>query len=103
MEQLTESIRQQGVRNPIMVRSLVTGEYEVISGHRRLHACKKAGIKMVPAFIYSMNRSEAVVTIVISIEKSFSPSEKAFAHEMKMDTGDCNCIKGTAAAQRSDA
>ena len=98
MEQLTESIRQQGVLNPIMVRSLVTGEYEVISGHRRLHACKKAGIKMIPAFIYSMNRSEAVVTIVISIEKSFSPSEKAFAHEMKMDTGDCNGIKETAVA-----
>ena len=41
MEQLTESIRQQGVLNPIMVRPLDTGEYEVISGYRRLHACKK--------------------------------------------------------------
>ena len=41
MEQLTESIRQHGVLNPIMVRPLDTDEYEVISGHRRLHACKR--------------------------------------------------------------
>ena len=61
MEQLTESIRQQGVLNPIMVRPLDTGEYEVISGHRRLHACKKAGIEMIPAFVCSMGHPEAVV------------------------------------------
>ena len=61
MEQLTESISQQGVLNPIMVRPLDTGEYEVISGHRRLHACKKAGIEMIPAFICSMGHPEAVV------------------------------------------
>ena len=50
MDQLAESIRQQGVLNPIMVRPLDTGEYEVISGHRRLHACRKAGIISIPAF-----------------------------------------------------
>ena len=66
MEQLTESIRQHGVLNPIMVRPLGTDEYEVISGHRRLHACKKAGIEMIPAFICSMDRSDAVVAIVDS-------------------------------------
>ena len=87
MEQLTESIRQQGVLNPIMVRPLDTGEYEVISGHRRLHACKKAGIKMIPAFIYSMDRSEAVVAMVESNlhREKLLPSEKAFAYKMKMD------------------
>ena len=87
MEQLTESIRQQGVLNPIMVRPLDTGEYEVISGHRRLHACKKAGIKMIPAFIYSMDRSEAVVAMVDSNlhREKLLPSEKAFAYKMKMD------------------
>ena len=87
MEQLTESIRQQGVLNPIMVRPLDTGEYEVISGHRRLHACKKAGIEMIPAFIYSMDRSEAVVAMVDSNlhRKKLLPSEKAFAYKMKMD------------------
>ena len=87
MEQLTESIRQQGVLNPIMVRPLDTGEYEVISGHRRLHACQKAGIEMIPAFVCSMDRSEAVVAMVDSNlhrEKLF-PSEKAFAYKMKMD------------------
>ena len=87
MEQLTESIRQQGVLNPIMVRSLNTGEYEVISGHRRLHACQKAGIEMIPAFIYSMDRNEAVVAMVDSNlhRKKLLPSEKAFAYKMKMD------------------
>ena len=87
MEQLTESIRQQGVLNPIMVRPLDTGEYEVISGHRRLHACKKAGIKMIPAFIYSMDRSEAIVAMVDSNlhREKLLPSEKAFAYKMKLE------------------
>ena len=87
MEQLTESIRQQGVLNPIMVRPLNTGEYEVISGHRRLHACKKAGIEMIPAFIYSMDRSEAVLAMVDSNlhREKLLPSEKAFAYKMKME------------------
>ena len=87
MEQLTESIRQQGVLNPIMVRPLNTGEYEVISGHRRLHACKKAGIEMIPAFIYSMDRNEAVVAMVDSNlhREKLLPSEKAFAYKLKRD------------------
>ena len=87
MEQLTESIRQQGVLNPIMVRPLDTGEYEVISGHRRLHACKKAGIEMIPAFICSMDRSEAAVAMVDSNlhREKLLPSEKAFAYKMKME------------------
>ena len=87
MDHLTESIRQQGVLNPIMVRPLDTGEYEVISGHRRLHACKKAGIDMIPAFIRSMDRSEAVVAMVDSNlhREKLLPSEKAFAYKMKMD------------------
>ena len=87
MEQLTESIRQQGVLNPIMVRSLNTGEYDVISGYRRLHACQKAGIELIPAFICSMDRSEAVVAMVDSNlhREKLLPSEKAFAYKMKMD------------------
>ena len=87
MDQLTESICQQGVLNPIMVRPLDTGEYEVISGHRRLLACKKAGIEMIPAFIYSMDRNEAVVAMVDSNlhREKLLPSEKAFAYKMKMD------------------
>ena len=87
MEQLTESIRSQGVLTPLVVRPLGTGEYEVISGHRRLHACKKAGIEMIPAFIYSMDRSEAVVAMGDSNlhREKLLPSEKAFAYKMKMD------------------
>ena len=87
MDQLTESICQQGVLNPIMVRPLDTGEYEVISGHRRLLACKKAGIEMIPACIYAMDRNEAVVAMVDSNlhREKLLPSEKAFAYKMKMD------------------
>ena len=87
MDQLTESICQQGVLNPIMVRPLDTGEYEVISGHRRLLACKKAGIEMIPAFIYSMDRNEAVVAMVDSNlhREKLLPSEKAFAYKLKRD------------------
>ena len=81
MNQLTESIRSQGVLTPLVVRPLPNDEYEVISGHRRLHACK------IPAFIYSMDRSEAVVAMVDSNlhREKLLPSEKAFAYKMKMD------------------
>ena len=87
MAQLTESILQQGVLTPLVVRPLPNDEYEVISGHRRLHACKKAGIEMIPAFIYSMDRSEAVVAMVDSNlhREKLLPSEKAFAYKMKME------------------
>ena len=87
MEQLTESIRSQGVLTPLVVRPINNDEYEVISGHRRLHACKKAGIEMIPAFIYSMDRSEAVVAMVDSNlhREKLLPSEKAFAYKMKME------------------
>ena len=87
MLELTESIRSQGVLTPLVVRPLPNNEYEVISGHRRLHACKKAGIEMIPAFIYSMDRNEAVVAMVDSNlhREKLLPSEKAFAYKMKMD------------------
>ena len=87
MLELTESIRSQGVLTPLVVRPLPNNEYEVISGHRRLHACKKAGIEMIPAFIYSMDRNEAVIAMVDSNlhREKLLPSEKAFAYKMKMD------------------
>ena len=87
MEQLTESIRSQGVLTPLVVRPINNDEYEVISGHRRLHACKKAGIEMIPAFICSMDRNEAVVAMVDSNlhREKLLPSEKAFAYKMKME------------------
>ena len=87
MEHLVESIRSQGVLTPLVVRPLPNNEYEVISGHRRLHACKKAGIKMIPAFVCSMDRSEALVAMVDSNlhREKLLPSEKAFVYKMKMD------------------
>ena len=87
MEQLVESIRTQGVLTPLVVRSLESGEYEVISGHRRSHACKRAGIESVPALITEMDRDAAAIALVDSNlhREHILPSEKAFAYKLKMD------------------
>ena len=87
MEQLVFSILTQGVLTPVMVRPLENGEYEVISGHRRVHACKKAGIDTVPALIYCLDRDEAAIALVDSNlhRERILPSEKAFAYKLKMD------------------
>ena len=87
MDQLTWSILTQGLLTPLVVRPLDNGEYEVISGHRRLHACKKAGIKTVPALIYAIDRDAAAIALVDTNlpRESILPSEKAFAYKMKMD------------------
>ena len=87
MEQLVESIRTQGVLTPLVVRSLENGEYEVISGHRRLHACKRAGVESVPAVITEMDRDAAAIALVDSNlhREHILPSEKAFAYKLKMD------------------
>lgn len=59
MNMLVESIQQHGILSPIIVRPIESGtnEYEVISGHRRLHAAQKAGIREVPAFIYALDKN----------------------------------------------
>ena len=87
MDQLTWSILTQGLLTPLVVRPLPNGEYEVISGHRRLHACKKAGIKTVPALITDMDRDAAAIALVDSNlqRETILPSEKAFAYKMKRD------------------
>lgn len=87
MESLTESIRENGVLSPLIVRPLETGEYEVISGHRRLHAAEKAGLKTVPALIYALDRNTAVIALVDSNlhREHILPSEKAFAYKLKME------------------
>ena len=66
MEQLMWSILTQGLLTPITVRPLPNDEYEVISGHRRLHACQKAGITTVPALIYALDRDAAAIALVDS-------------------------------------
>ena len=87
MDQLVWSILTQGLLTPITVRPLENNEYEVISGHRRLHACQKAGIETVPALIYTLDRDAAAIALVDSNlhREKILPSEKAFAYKLKMD------------------
>lgn len=88
MDNLIESIRQQGIISPLILRTIEsTDEYEVISGHRRLHAAVKAGLSEVPALIYPLDRNEAMIAVVDSNlhREKLLPSEKAFAYKMKMD------------------
>ena len=87
MDQLVESIRTQGVLNPVVVRLIENGEYEVISGHRRLHACKKVGIETIPALVMDMDRDAAAIALVDSNlhREHILPSEKAFAYKLKLE------------------
>lgn len=87
MGQLVFSVLTQGLLTPIVVQETDTEEYEVISGHRRLRACQKAGIETVPALIYSMDRDAAIIALVDSNlhREHLLPSEKAFAYRMKME------------------
>lgn len=89
MDVLVESIREHGILTPLIVRPLedAPNEYEVISGHRRLHAAQKAGISEVPAFVHAVSRDEAAIQLVDSNlhRERLLPSEKAFAYKMKFD------------------
>lgn len=86
MVALTESIRKSGIINPVVVRPIDgTENYEIISGHRRIFAAKKAGLLEVPALIYSMDKDTAIVAVVDSNfhREHILPSEKAFAYKMR--------------------
>lgn len=87
MEELTESIRENGVLAPVLVRPDDEGTYEMISGHRRLRAAKKAGLRKIPAIIKEMTDDEATIAMVDgNIQREeILPSEKAFALKMKLD------------------
>ena len=88
MNTLICSIQEQGILTPIIIRPIEnTDEYEVISGHRRLHATVKAGMKEVPAFIYAVTRDEAAIMLVDSNlhREHILPSEKAFAYKLKLE------------------
>ena len=88
MNTLIGSIQEQGILTPITIRPIEnTDEYEVISGHRRLHATVKAGMKEVPAFIYAVTRDEAAIMLVDSnlYREHILPSEKAFAYKLKLE------------------
>ena len=88
MEMLIESVQNEGVLSPLIVRPLEdTNEYEVISGHRRLHAAQRAGLSKVPALVHEISREEAAIVLVDSNlhREHILPSEKAFAYKLKME------------------
>lgn len=89
MEALAESIKIHGIVSPIIVRPLenTTDEYEIISGHRRVMASRKAGITEVPALIVSLDRDAAAIVLVDSNlhREHILPSEKAFAYKLKAE------------------
>lgn len=89
MDALVESIQAGGILTPLLVRPLEgrVNAYEVISGHRRLHAAIKAGMETVPAFITPMNRDAAAIALVDSNlhREHILPSEKAYAYKLKME------------------
>ena len=88
MEMLTESVQNEGVLSPLIVRPLEgTDGYEVISGHRRLHAAQRAGLSEIPALVYEISREEAAIMLVDSNlhREHILPSEKAFAYKLKME------------------
>ena len=88
MEALTESIHTEGILSPLIVRPLKgTDEYEVISGHRRLHAAQRAGLSEAPTLVYEISREDAAIMLVDSnLHRDYIlPSEKAFAYKLKME------------------
>ena len=89
MNDLIGSIQENGILTPLLVRPLegTTDEYEVISGHRRLHAAQKAGLETVPAFIHAIDRDAASILLVdCNLHREhILPSEKAFAYKLKME------------------
>ena len=87
MEMLTQSIKENGILSPLIVRPIENSEYEIISGHRRLFASKRAGLTEVPAIVYEMDKDKATIALVDSNlhREHLLPSEKAFAYKMKVE------------------
>lgn len=89
MNSLIESVQQQGIMTPLIVRPLenTADEYVIISGHRRFRAAQKAGLAEVPAFIRPVSRDEAAIMVVDSNlhREHLLPSEKAFAYQLKLE------------------
>ena len=86
MEMLKDSIRESGILMPVAVRPKEK-QYEILSGHRRIHACKQLGIETVPALVKELSRDSAVIFMVDSNlhREGLLPSEKAFAYKMKLE------------------
>ena len=96
MEELTESIRERGVLLPILVRKTNDEEYEIISGHRRTHAARLAGLGSVPVIIRELSDDDATIVMVDSNiqREEILPSERAFAFQMKLEAIHHKGIKG---------
>lgn len=87
MEQLVESIKENGVLNPVIVRELEDGSFEMISGHRRKRAAEIANMEEIPCIVRNLTDEEATILMVDSNlqREEILPSEKAFAYKMKME------------------
>ena len=87
MEQTVESIKQIGIVSPLIVRSDPEGGYEILSGHRRLHAAELAGLETVPVIVKEMDDDAAVIFMVDSNlqRENILPSERAFSYKMKLE------------------
>ncbi len=87
MKQMIESIERVGTISPALARPLDNGKYELISGHRRLAACKAVGLETMPVIVREMSDDEAVITMADANlqRETILPSEKAFAYKMKLE------------------
>jgi len=87
MDELVDSIKMNGVLTPVIVRPAEGETYEMISGHRRLHAAKRAGLTKIPAIVKKMDDDESIIFMVDSNlqREEILPSEKAFSYKMKLD------------------
>ena len=88
MEKMVESIKENGVISPIVVRPKEDGTYEIISGHNRVEACRRAGFTVVPSFVREVDDDTAVILMVDSNlrqREDLTPIEKANAFKMKME------------------
>lgn len=85
--ELSESIRENGVISPILVRPLASGGYEIVSGHNRVEACRLAGIETIPAIVRDMDDDTAILMMIDANQQreTVLPSEKAFAYKMRLE------------------
>ena len=86
MQKLMNSIEEIGVQSPIVARIKEDQRYEIISGHRRVHACRRLGLKLIPAIVRDLSRDEAIIAMVdANLQREhILPSEKAAAYKMKI-------------------
>lgn len=87
MDELVDSVIKQGIISPVLVRPMGNGTYEMISGHRRMHAAKKAQLKKIPAIVMELTDDESTIMMVDANlqREEVLPSERAFSFKMKMD------------------